>query len=60
MLLYNHSKPHQAKERMMDMLKIYIIIALFIIIPFALPFIIIAIVRGTGRNSSSGAAAPPL
>jgi len=45
---------------MMDMLKIYIIIALFIIIPFALPFIIIAIVRGTGRNSSSGAAAPPL
>lgn len=42
------------------MLKIYIIIALFIIIPFALPFIIIAIVRGTGRNSSSGAAAPPM
>jgi len=44
---------------MMVMLTINIIIALFIIIPFALPIIIIAIVRASDKNGSSGAVQPP-
>ena len=38
---------------MMDMLTIYIIIALFIIIPFAVPFIVISIVNRSGKSSSA-------
>ena len=38
---------------MMDMLTIYIFIALFIIIPFAVPFIIIGAVRKTEKGSSA-------
>ena len=38
---------------MMDMLTIYIIVALFIIIPFAVPFIVISIVKRSGKSSSA-------
>ena len=38
---------------MMDMLTIYIIVALFIIIPFAVPFIVISIVNRSGKSSSA-------
>ena len=39
---------------MMDMLTLNMIIALFIVIPFAVPFIIIGIVRHSDKNNSSG------